>query len=160
MPMTLDTEVDCLRQVPMFRDVEPARLKLLAFASERVRFDAGQRLFSQGDAADAAYVILKGSVDVLREGPGGELPIARLGRDAIVGEMAALTDAPRSASIIATEPTSALRIDKGVFLEMLRQFPQMAMAVMRELAARLETTSERLHRLQSEMANPETPGPS
>ena len=52
--MTLDTEVQSLRQVPMFRDIDPARLKLLAFTSERVQFAPGQRLFGQGDVADAA----------------------------------------------------------------------------------------------------------
>jgi CRP-like cAMP-binding protein len=53
----LDQEVQCLQQVPMFRDIDPARLKLLAFTSERVQFAAGQRLFSQGDMAEAAYLI-------------------------------------------------------------------------------------------------------
>ncbi len=147
--MTLDTEVQSLRQVPMFRDVEPARLKLLAFASERVRFEPGQRLFSQGDVADAAYVILEGSVDVLLKGTEGDMAITRLSRDALLGEMGILAEAPRSASIVAAEPTVALKIDKSVFLELLKQFPQMAMAVMRELAVRLESMNERLQQLQT-----------
>ena len=150
--MTLDAEVQSLRQVPMFRDVEPARLKLLAFASERVRFEPGQRLFSQGDIADAAYVILEGSVDVLLNGATGDLAVARLNRDALLGEMGVLADAPRSASIVAAEPTVALKIDKSVFLELLKQFPQMAMAVMRELAVRLEGMNERLQQLQTSAA--------
>ena len=150
--MTLDAEVQSLRQVPMFRDVEPARLKLLAFASERVRFEPGQRLFSQGDVADAAYVILEGSVDVLLNGATGDLAVARLNRDALLGEMGVLADAPRSASIVAAEPTVALKIDKSVFLELLKQFPQMAMAVMRELAVRLEGMTERLQQLQTSAA--------
>ena len=150
--MTLDAEVQSLRQVPMFRDVEPARLKLLAFASERVRFEPGQRLFSQGDVADAAYVILEGSVDVLLNGATGDLAVARLNRDALLGEMGVLADAPRSASIVAAEPTVALKIDKSVFLELLKQFPQMAMAVMRELAVRLEGMNERLQQLQTSAA--------
>ena len=45
----------------MFRDIDPARLKLLAFTSERVQFSDGQRFFSQGDPSDAAYVILEGA---------------------------------------------------------------------------------------------------
>ena len=52
--MTLDTEVLSLRQVPLFREVEPSRLKLLAFTSERVHFDPGQPLFAQPDAYLAA----------------------------------------------------------------------------------------------------------
>jgi len=142
--MTLETEVQSLRQVPMFRDIDPARLKLLAFTSERVQFAAGQKFFSQGDPADAAYVILDGKADVVLKTPGGEFKVAELGTNALLGEMGILSDAPRSATIVAAEPTTALRIDKRVFLELLTQFPQMSIAVMRELASRLERTNAQL----------------
>lgn len=142
--MTLEAEVQSLRQVPMFRDMDPARLKLLAFTSERVQFAGGQRFFSQGDPSDAAYVILDGRANVLLNTPNGEIQVAELGGNALVGEMGILSDTPRSASIMAAEPTTALRIDKRVFLELLAQFPQMSLAVMRELAQRLERTNAQL----------------
>ena len=142
--MTLEAEVQSLRQVPMFRDVDPARLKLLAFTSERVNFSDGQRFFSQGDPSDAAYVILDGRASVLLNTPGGEIQVAELGSNALVGEMGILSDTPRSATIMAAEPTTALRIDKRVFLELLAQFPQMSLAIMRELAKRLERTNAQL----------------
>ena len=142
--MTLETEVQSLRQVPMFRDIDPARLKLLAFTSERGNFAEGQKFFQQGDAADAAYVILQGKADVAVDSTGGEIKIAELGQNAIVGEMGILSDSPRSATIIAAAPTTALRIDKRVFLELLTQFPQMSIAVMRELASRLEKMNAQL----------------
>ncbi|EIM25551.1 Crp/Fnr family transcriptional regulator [Microvirga sp. 3-52] len=142
--MTLETEVQSLRQVPMFRDVDPARLKLLAFTSERVQFSDGQRFFSQGDPSDAAYVILDGRASVLLNTPGGDIQVAELGSNALVGEMGILSDTPRSATIMAAEPTTALRIDKRVFLELLAQFPQMSLAIMRELAKRLERTNAQL----------------
>ncbi len=135
--MTLETEVQSLRQVPMFRDIDPARLKLLAFTSERVNFAEGQKFFQQGDAADAAYVILQGKADVAIDSAGGEIKVAELGQNAIVGEMGILADSPRSATIIAAAPTTALRIDKRVFLELLTQVPQMSIAGMREPASRL-----------------------
>ncbi|HEY7383293.1 MAG TPA: Crp/Fnr family transcriptional regulator [Beijerinckiaceae bacterium] len=142
--MTLDTEVQSLRQVPMFRDIDQARLKLLAFTSERVQFASGQRFFNQGDAADAAYVILEGRADVSLNTPTGEIKVAELGKNALVGEMGILSDSPRSATITAAEATTALRIDKRVFLELLTQFPQMSLAIMREIASRLEKTNAQL----------------
>jgi CRP-like cAMP-binding protein len=142
--MTLDSEVQSLRQVPMFREIDPARLKLLAFTSERVQFAEGQRFFSQGDSSDAAYVILEGGASVLLSSPAGEIKVADLGQNALVGEMGILSDTPRSASVTASESTTALRIDKRVFLELLAQFPQMSLAVMRELANRLERTNAQL----------------
>ena len=142
--MTLEAEVQSLRQVPMFKDIDPSRLKLLAFTSERVQFAGGQRFFAQGDLSDAAYVILDGRANVLLNTPNGEIQVAELGGNALVGEMGILSDTPRSATITAAEPTMALRIDKRVFLELLAQFPQMALAVMRELAQRLERTNAQL----------------
>ena len=142
--MTLDTEVQSLRQVPMFRDIDPARLKLLAFTSERVQFASGQKFFAQGDPADAAYVVLDGRATVSLDSSGGEIQVAELGRNALVGEMGILADNPRSATVTAAEPTTALRIDKRVFLELLTHFPQMSIAVMRELAGRLERTNAQL----------------
>jgi CRP-like cAMP-binding protein len=142
--MTIEAEVQSLRQVPMFRDIDSARLKLLAFTSERVQFAPGQRFFSQGDAADAAYVILDGHADVLLHTPSGEIKIASLDQNSLVGEMGILSDAPRSATITAAAPTTALRIDKSVFLELLGQFPQMSIAIMRELANRLERMNAQL----------------
>ena len=142
--MTLETEVQSLRQVPMFRGIEPSRLKLLAFTSERISFAAGQKFFSQGDAADAAYVILEGKAEVILDSKDGPFKVAELGRNALVGEMGILSDTPRSATIVAAEASSALRIDKRVFLDLLTQFPQMSIAVMRELANRLERTNAQL----------------
>ncbi|GJE60021.1 cyclic nucleotide-binding domain-containing protein [Methylobacterium trifolii] len=142
--MTLDTEVSSLRQVPLFRGVEPSRLKLLAFTSERVHFEVGQRFFTRGDAADAAYLILEGSAEVSIEGPAGPIRLALLGADALVGEMGILADQPRSATVTAETAVTALRIDRGVFLELLAQFPQISIALMRELALRLEQTNQAL----------------
>src|SRR5438876_5914489 len=51
------SEYELLRKVPVFAEIEPAKLKLLAFMSERIAFDAGQTLCHQGDPADAAYLI-------------------------------------------------------------------------------------------------------
>ena len=147
--MTLDTEVLSLRQVPLFREVEPSRLKLLAFTSERVHFEPGQRFFAQGDESDAAYLILEGEASVSLDGPQGPVRLALLGANALVGEMGILADQPRSATVTAESAATALRIDRGVFLELLAQFPQIGIAVMRELALRLEQTNRQLARAGS-----------
>ncbi len=136
--VTLETDVRSLRQVPMFRGIDLSKLKLLAFTSERIHFDQGQRFFSQGDPSDAAYVILEGRALVLVDAPEGEMAVAELGPGALVGEMGVLGDKERSATILALEPTTVLRTDRGVLLDLMAQFPQIAVAVMRELAARLD----------------------
>ncbi len=147
--MTLETEVQALRQVPMFREIDPARLKLLAFTSERVMFSSGQHFFAQGDPSDAAYVLLQGKANVVIQTPNGPLQVAQFSSNDLLGEMGILSDSPRSASIVADGDVTALRIDKRVFLELLGQFPQMSVAVMRELAKRLERTNAKLAELSA-----------
>ena len=63
--MSLNEEVEALRSVPLFAKIEPSKLKLLAFTSERLTFPAGGELFHQGDPGDAAYIILDGQADVV-----------------------------------------------------------------------------------------------
>jgi CRP-like cAMP-binding protein len=93
--MSIKEEVDRLRRIPLFANVDPAKLKLLAFASERLTYPPATELFHQGDVADAAYLIIEGSVDVLIERPDGQLPVAKIGKDELVGDIGILCDVAR-----------------------------------------------------------------
>jgi CRP-like cAMP-binding protein len=139
----LKDEVQTLRQVPLFAGVAPAKLKLLAFTSDRVSYRPGETLFRQGDPGDAAYVILEGRADILAEASGGLIKIAELADNAIVGEIAILCDVSRTATVKASGPLEALRIRKDVFLNLLADYPDMMFEILRSLAQRLtRTTSE------------------
>ena len=63
--MSLSQDVEVLRTIPLFAKIEPPKLKLLAFTSERLEFMDGDALFHQGDVGDAAYIILRGRADVM-----------------------------------------------------------------------------------------------
>ena len=149
--MSLVQEYESLRRVPFFAEIEPAKLKLLAFMSERVGFDHGKVLFQQGDQADAAYLIIAGEAEVLVETPAGPITVATLGANEIVGEIAILCDVPRTATIRAKGRLVCLRISKDPFMRMVREFPNMAVAIMRELAHRLELTNNQLRTALSEV---------
>jgi CRP-like cAMP-binding protein len=58
--------------------------------------------------------------------------------------MGVLCDSARTATVVAATNVVALRIEKDTFFDMLREFPQMTIAVMRDLARRLEQTNARL----------------
>jgi CRP/FNR family cyclic AMP-dependent transcriptional regulator len=142
--MSLKQEFELLRRVPMFAEIEPAKLKLLAFMSERVAFDPGKQLMRQGDPADAAYLIIDGHADVIVETPAGPVIVATLGANQTVGEMAILGDVPRNATVCAKNRLVALRISKDLFMRMVREFPTMAVSIMQELAQRLDQTNNQL----------------
>ena len=135
--MSLKQEIEALRQVPIFAEMEPAQLKLLAFMSERVAFDPGERLMQQGDLADTAYLIVDGHAEVILETPNGPVMVATLGANVIVGEMGILGNAPRAATVRAKDRLIALRISKEPFMRMVREFPTVAVSIMQELVQRL-----------------------
>lgn len=142
--MSLKQEFELLRRVPYFAEIEPAKLKLLAFMSERVAFDDGKRLFRQGDVGDAAYLIIEGEAEVVAETPAGPIVLATLGANEIIGEMAILGNTPRSATMRAKGRLVTLRISKEPFMRMVREFPSMAVAMMQELAERLAANNHQL----------------
>ena len=149
--MSLQQEYEVLRRVPFFAEIEPAKLKLLAFMSERVGFDDGRTLFRQGDLADAAYLIIEGKADILVDTPSGPVTVATLGANEIVGEIAILCNVPRTATVRAKGRLVTLRISKDPFMRMVREFPSMAVSIMQELAHRLEQTNNQLRAAISEV---------
>lgn len=142
--MSIHAEVDILRHIPLFSQIDTAKLKLIAFTSERLSFEPGQYLFREGDRGDGAYLILDGAVDVQLEAAGGPITVAHLAKNAFVGEMSILCDVPRTAHVMATAHVEALKIKKDTFFQLIRDVPQMAMEIMRELAERLHHTNEEL----------------
>jgi CRP/FNR family cyclic AMP-dependent transcriptional regulator len=144
MAMNLNEEVEVLKGVPIFAKMETARLKLIAFTSERMNYAEGQELCHQGDQGDAMFVILGGVADVLIDTETGQIRVAQLKKNDFLGEIAVLCDVPRTATIKASEPLSTLKITKDMFYRLVAEFPQMAVEVMRELAHRLEDTNQKL----------------
>ncbi len=142
--MSLNEEVELLRNIPLFSKLEASKLKLLAFTSERLTYEAGQLLCQQGDMGDAAYIIVEGDAAVLVDSPGGQIRVADLGRNDFVGEIAILCDVPRTATVKAMSKVVALRISKDLFFRLVEEFPQMAVEIMRVLAHRLEATTAQL----------------
>ena len=142
--MNLNEEVELLKGVPILAKIEPAKLKLLAFTSERVNYTEGQEVCHQGDPGDAMYVILGGVADVLIDTPTGQIQVSEMNKNDFFGEIAILCDVPRTATIKARESLSTLKISKDMFYRLVAEFPQMAVEVMRELAHRLEDTNQKL----------------
>ena len=148
--MSLKQEFELLRRVPLFAEIEPSRLKLLAFMSERVGFDPGRLIVRQGDTADAAYLIIEGHAEVIVETPAGPVILANLGPNETVGEMGILTNMPRNATVRAADRLTALRISKEPFMRMVREFPNISVSIMQELARRVDATNNQLRAAMAE----------
>ena len=142
--MAIAAEVECLRAVPLFNGLDPRRLKLIAFTSDRMNYGQGDVLFRQGDDSDAAFVILDGQADVMIDTPAGPIKVAVLGPNSLVGEMGVMTNSPRSATVVAETTLTTLRIPKDMFMSLVTEFSQFGLAIIRELATRVEHTNRLL----------------
>jgi len=141
---TLTEEVEMLRKIPLFASIDPGKLKLLAFASDRKVYEDKQDLFKQGEPGDAAYVIVEGAADVVVETDAGEVVVAQLGSNEFIGEISILCDVPRTATVRASGDLKTLKVKKEHFLGLISQVPELGIEVMRELASRLSKTTAEL----------------
>ena len=98
-----------------------------------VLFAPGEVIVAAGEAADAMYVIIEGSVDIRI----GDTTIDVAGPGEIVGEMALIDQTTRSASVVALSPLRLARIDRRRFLYLVQNTPTFAIDVMSVMASRL-----------------------
>ncbi len=114
-------------------------VRSLAGKFERT-YEAGERVFAEGDIGHSMYFVQTGAVRLER---GGQ-PIHTAAAGDFFGEMALLMDAPRAAAAVAAAPdTRLIEISRENFETILRDYPQVAVRILRELAARLKATDER-----------------
>ncbi len=149
----LQDEVDLLRSIPMFNQLPSNKLKLLAFASDRVAYKEGDILFHQGDEADAAYIVISGEADVLVAPDDGSEAnrVAVLGANSFVGDMAILCDIPRTATVRANSRMEALRIRQEHMMELINDTPSLAMSILKEIVQRLAKTTKDLSDAREEV---------
>ena len=125
-----------LAATPLFAGLPGPALEQLIEQLALVEIPAGDTLFRQGDPGDTLYVVVEGEVVVLSEGP-PQVEISRLGPGAFFGEIALVTDQPRSATIFVSEDTQLLAIDREVVRALLEQHPDVLRVVLRFLRERL-----------------------
>jgi len=144
--MSIEQEVELIRQFPIFQKLQPAMQKLLCFGSERLTYDPGQIMVREGDAADAVYVLIEGAVEITISSPKGPIVVNTIGRHEVIGEIAIFGDVPRTATVTATARVDALKISKALFINIVRQSPDAAIELLRILSTRLANTTRQLTR--------------
>jgi CRP-like cAMP-binding protein len=147
--MSLEQEVELIRQFPIFSKIQTAMQKLLCFSSERLTYDAGQVMFNAGDAADAAYIVIEGTVEISVPTPSGPIIVNTLTRNELIGEIAIFGEIPRTATAKAITRVETLKISKELFIKVIRENPDAAIELIRILAGRLANTTSQLTRTRT-----------
>jgi CRP-like cAMP-binding protein len=129
--------VMALRKVPLFAELSPADLARVAGVAEEHTYADGDLIAAQGEIGDELHIVVAGAVGVVREGHGANAPIARREAGDVVGEMSIITRGPRIASLVADGDVRTVRIGRREFESIIRERPDVSIAVMRVLAERL-----------------------
>lgn len=118
---------------------------------EPIALAPGERLFAQGDAADALYLVTAGRLAATVERDGRSVEVRTLQPGSALGEMGLLREMPRSATLQAAEPSRVLKLPRSALQALEQQSPALAIALyrllMRQLAGRLEQANAQAHAL-------------
>lgn len=138
----LERDVEMLRNIPMFAALPKTRLKLIAYTAEVICFEPGEVIVKQGDPADAVYIISEGETEVWLEDSAGQRRMLGVqGAHTLFGETAVLCRGRRTATVQARDRVVAFKISAEVFLDLVRQSPEIGLQVMTALAQRLERST-------------------
>jgi CRP/FNR family transcriptional regulator, cyclic AMP receptor protein len=132
--------IKLLKKTPLFSRVSDKGLKAIAKLATEKTFKKGIPIVSEGAPGTGFYLILSGGADVIRKGE----KIATLKSGAFFGEMALFDASPRSADVIATADTTCLVLTLWVIKSVIAVNPNVALAMLAELARRLRETDHPL----------------
>jgi CRP-like cAMP-binding protein len=139
---------DSLRQCALFEGVSPAALREVARTLRRRKFRRNEVIFHQGDPGDALHVVTTGSVKVLLpSAEGDEAIIATLRPGDFFGELSLLDSAPRSATVVALEPSETMALPRTAFRELLDADPGLRDALLSGLAHELRSLTRHVEEL-------------
>ena len=150
-------EADLLKEVPLFHLLDDHERTELAAQLDVVHFAAGESIFNYGDPGDAIFVISSGEVEVFFKNDTGERVVLEVAtRGDFFGELSMLDEGTRSASVVATQDTETLRLDRPDLEKFLQLRPQAAMDLLAAMGRRHRGTVERLRHTATRNVNEET----
>jgi CRP-like cAMP-binding protein len=140
MSLTTQDKADALAGVPLFAGISAESMQRLADIVGEQDFAEGQFIVRQGQVGTGLYVILSGSVKVLR----GSDVVARLGKGEFFGELSVIDQLPRNASVEAAESTVVLALASWDLFALLESDPKLSLNMIKGLVARVRLAGEKL----------------
>jgi CRP-like cAMP-binding protein len=139
--MTLDA--DFLALAPLFSGLKREDLMDLAECVQHHTYDAGEEIIAEGDNDRRLFIIVNGSVDVIKaRGHANQRRLCTLGQRDYFGEMTLIDNLARSASVVAKEPTEILSLDQRDFHKQIEKNPAVAFRLLTELSQRVRVLQQ------------------
>jgi CRP-like cAMP-binding protein len=135
MPLGLrkDAKIELMKKVPLFASLGNAQLAQVASVADEVRLPEGKVLTREGERGREFYVLIDGEAEVRRKGR----KVATMAPGEFFGELALVSDRPRTATVTATKPVRVLVVKDTSFRSVLLRTPQIALKVLQAAVDRL-----------------------
>ena len=140
--------IDFLRNVSLFESLDQQELEALSDLAFTRTFSKDNVIILAEEEGDTLFIIKKGQVKVsIVSEEGREVILSLLGESSVFGELSLLDGKPRSANVVATEETDLLMLRRADFVQLIYKTPQIATALLAELATRLRKTDRQIEGL-------------
>jgi CRP-like cAMP-binding protein len=126
-------KIELLQRVPLFSDCSKRELQEISLVADEVDLPKGFQLTEEGASGQELVLIVEGAADVIRRGR----KINSVAGGDFVGEIALVSDVPRTATVRTTEPTQAIVVSRRDFRALMQRVPSIQMKVLEALAARV-----------------------
>ncbi|MEM7125448.1 MAG: cyclic nucleotide-binding and patatin-like phospholipase domain-containing protein [Chloroflexota bacterium] len=131
----------------LLNEVEPKLQEALEAEFELLSLRSGERLFQQGDEGDGMYLVVSGRLQVVLEDKGTEMRVLReLGRSESLGEIALLTEQPRTATVYAIRDTEVAKLSRESYCRLATRFPLATTRMFTQPITDLVVSRDRRHR--------------
>ena len=128
-----DEKLELLAAVPLFAELGRKELQRVGQLTDVMDLSSGRVLMRQGETGSEMMVLVDGTVSVRRDGA----VLAERGPGEVLGEMALLSDAPRSATVTLTSDARLLVVARREFNALMDEMPSVRAQIMECLARRL-----------------------
>ena len=133
-----------LRDVFFFRSLSGSDIQQIQTVCKEEKFESGQIVFTEGTAADKFYIVLQGLVEIWKDYHNQDRELLAVdGPGQMFGEMALIDDLPRSATVIAKEPSRLLSISRDDFNRIMRENSSIAFSIMKSVSSIIRKSNEK-----------------
>lgn len=145
--MALDDDIRILAGVALFEGFPQEQLRLLAFGAETLHVAAGRLIYTEGDSADSAFVVVDGTVKLVHDHGNDAAVLKMLGPGAMLGELALIADIARPTGAIAESDVELLRLNRKLFRRVLEEYPDTAALLHDRIAEDLQALVAEISRI-------------
>jgi CRP-like cAMP-binding protein len=142
--MTIEDDIFFLERLTIFGQLGFSALQIIAIGSEARELQPGEVLFAAGDAADGGYIVQEGALRLEMPGADPSDPDIVVGPGTLLGELALVTETKRPVTATAIEPSTLMRINRGLFRKVLEGFPEAARMMRDRIEARASEAANEL----------------